>query len=103
MSKKVRVTKVEIEIGDSKQLLTLDQAKELRDVLNDAFPEDRPITYPTVIHEWPRPYHYWTPTYTSPTYSHRCGRLTGGMTGVTTTSNVLSITDNMTFANETAA
>ncbi len=98
MSKKVRVTKVEIEIGDSKQLLTLDQAKELRDVLNDAFPEKygQPITYPVVIHEWPRPYHYWTPTWISPTY-------TGGMTGVTTTSNVLSITDNMTFANETAA
>ena len=93
MSKKVKVTKVEIEIGDSKQMLTLDQAKELRDVLNDAFPEKygQPITYPIVIHEWPRPYYHWTPTWIQPTYTTCTGDT---LSMAPSTSNVLSISAN---------
>ncbi len=89
MSKKVKVTKVEIEIGDSKQMLTLAQARELRDVLNEAFPEDTRLTYPIVIHDWSRPYHYWTPTWSSPSYTTN---------GITTTTNMLQISANTAVA-----
>ena len=89
MTKKVKVTKVEIDIGDSKHTMSLAQARELRDVLNEAFPEDRPA--PIIIHDWSRPYRYWDPVWvTSPSWI--------SSDGTTTTSNFLSITANTAAA-----
>ncbi len=73
--KKVKIDKVNIKIGDQEIPLTLDQAKELQQLLNDTFGLDKvcgPV-YPTDIDRRPvRPYRfpydpYWGVTYTSNT------------------------------------
>ena len=61
MSKQVKISKLCLEIGGKKIELTMKQAKELKDVLNDAFGEsevifrDRwhyPHTYPSYPNTW---------------------------------------------------
>ena len=65
MKTKVEVKKIEINIGKQKIELTLDEARELRDLLNDTFGEQKTIYVPgaPVIIERPYyPYRYWTVT-----------------------------------------
>jgi hypothetical protein len=64
MNKKVEVSKINIKIGKKEIPLSLNEAKELRDILNDTFGKQETVylsgtPYPV----YPRPYRYWYPTY----------------------------------------
>lgn len=68
---KVKVSKVEIEIGKKRIELSLDEAKELRDILNETFGKEKKApgwpSYPIIIERpaWLNPYHrYWNVSYT---------------------------------------
>ena len=53
---KIEVSKIEIKIGGKVISLTLAEAKELRDILDETFPKASPVT---IIrdHYYPRPYY----------------------------------------------
>lgn len=55
---KIAISTIEIEIGDTTQKLTLEQAKELRDILNETFPEE---TVKHIHHD-----HWWSRNYFDP-------------------------------------
>lgn len=68
MKDKITISKIEIKIADKVIPLTLEQAKELKEILNETFPE--PTSYPIVvdrpvyIDRYPfRPYTYWGASY----------------------------------------
>lgn len=57
----MKIEKISIKMGDKTVELTLEQAKELKDILNDTFPEpvvNQPATFPYPIYI-ERPYPYW--------------------------------------------
>ena len=57
MGKDIKISKVEIEIAGKTLDLTLTQAKELRDILCEAFPVDKPMYYvPSPLGGISRPY-----------------------------------------------
>ena len=58
MSKQVKISKLCLEIGGKKIELTMKQAKELKDVLNDTFGGEDTIIYRD---RWHQPYQYWQP------------------------------------------
>ena len=58
MSKQVKISKLCLEIGGKKIELTMKQAKELKDVLNDTFGGEDTIVYRD---RWHQPYQYWQP------------------------------------------
>lgn len=64
----VEIGKIEIKVAGKVLVLTLDQAKELRDILNDTFPRvtATAFPYPVVVREpvyIPQPiYPHWTTT-----------------------------------------
>lgn len=61
MSKKIKVDSINIKIGDDLTKLTVEQAKELKDLLNELLGESKTVYLPSpppVIIE--RPYRYWT-------------------------------------------
>ena len=64
MDTKVEIKKVVIKIGDKELSLSIDEAKELKTILNQTFGGGETIYVPTVIREYP-PYVYphWTITY----------------------------------------
>ena len=77
MKKGIKFKKVEIQIGDTVTKLSLDEVKELRDILNDAFPVE-----PAVVREY-IPYRFWgrdgwpyTVTYSG--YGAYCGSTGAG-------------------------
>lgn len=86
MSKKVKVSKIKIEIGENEFELTLEQARELRDLLEDTFGktiyQPYPITNPIIVERpiYTRPYRYWEPTwtYTSGTTAISSGSVSSG-------------------------
>ena len=60
---KVEISKVSVKIGEQAIELTLEQAKELRDILNDTFGEKVVVRpYSPIIIDRPYPYVYphWT-------------------------------------------
>ena len=62
----VKVDKINIKIGDKTLALTPRQAKELRDILSEMYPESKPPTYiPIYPERWRRywPWDYWTWSY----------------------------------------
>jgi hypothetical protein len=68
MKKKIEVTKVVIRIGDKPVELTIDQARELKDALNELLGSKETVYLPSspVIIDRPYPYPYtpyWTITY----------------------------------------
>ena len=62
MSKQVKIKKLCLEIGSKKIELTLKQAQELKDVLNDTFGEE--VTEYIYRDRWTYPQHYPYFTYT---------------------------------------
>lgn len=63
-SKGVKIVKVELEIGGKVIRLSLEEAKELRDILKDTFPEKEYVpSQPIVIREYP--WRHWEPYYTT--------------------------------------
>ena len=73
MSKKVEVSKINIKIGDKEIPLTLGEAKELQELLNKTFGEEKTVyvpgrSYPVTI-PYPIPYQpyrpYWEITWDS--------------------------------------
>lgn len=73
---KIEISKVEIKIAGEVLKLTLQQARELKGILNDTFPEPSiNISYPVYV----RPY---TQPYISPLYpSWTCSTSTLGIAG----------------------
>ena len=69
--KTVKIGKIELKLDGTTVDLSIEQAMELRDILNETFPETAiercPITYPTYVDPWwerrSRPYRQW-PTIT---------------------------------------
>lgn len=67
MNKKIEVSKIVIKIGDKEAELTIEQAKELKDVLGELFGKDHERIYiPQPYPVYPTPYIYprWEVTYT---------------------------------------
>lgn len=71
-SKGVKIGKVELEIGGKVIRFSLEEAKELRDILKDTFPEKEYVpSQPIFIREYPwwqynpDPWRYWEPYYTT--------------------------------------
>lgn len=69
--KAVKISKIKLEIGDTIIELTLEEAKELRKILNDTFPEKHTPYQPPIVPyvpSCPRPYNpcypttFWTTT-----------------------------------------
>ena len=89
----VRIKKVCLEIGSKKIELTLKQAQELKDVLNETFGEE--VTEYVYRDRWnyPQQYPWWTYTptcLTSDTITGSSGAYPGGNT-VTTTSGLAQV------------
>ncbi len=69
MSKRVKIGKLTLEIDGKVIDLTIDQAMELRDLLNDTFGGDPTVVVPPVVireHPWGWPYtitSHWTASY----------------------------------------
>lgn len=61
MSKKVKIGNIEIEIGGRVMKLKLEEAKELRDMLNSTFPEKEYIPSTPIIID--RDYYPWRRDY----------------------------------------
>lgn len=60
--KEIKISKIEIQIGPKKLELTLEEARELKDILNKAFPDryDFQVKYPIHINPPERTYTpYW--------------------------------------------
>jgi len=75
MSNKVEVKKIVLQIGKKEIPLSLDEAKELKNILADIFEKpDVYIPYPTYPYPvYPYRYHYWTCDDTIPTrYTITC-------------------------------
>lgn len=62
---KVEISKINIKIGDKEIPLTLEEAQELRQILDDTFGQ-KMVVYPStpIYIERPRPWRYWEPTIT---------------------------------------
>lgn len=64
---KIAVTKIEIKIGGKTLSLTPEEMNELKDILNETFPNPAPATYPApIIIERPyyeRPWRRWDVTW----------------------------------------
>ncbi len=62
---KVKIDKINIKIGDQEIPMTLAQAKELQELLNDTFGLDKVYRpgYPIYIERHPRPWRYYRPSY----------------------------------------
>ena len=64
---KIKITNIELQIGKSKFKLSLDEARELKKILNDTFPS-KEVVYinPIYVEEykWPvwKPYDIWCGT-----------------------------------------
>ena len=65
MARNVKIKKIEIIVGKQTISLSPEELKELKDVLDAAFPKETVYwpSYPVVIPEpvWPKPYRYWEP------------------------------------------
>lgn len=74
MSKKIEVTKIVIRIGDKESELTIAQARELKDALNELLGTKETVFVPSspVIIERPytHPFPYWTVTWDTQTISN---------------------------------
>ena len=88
MTKKTKINNIEIGIGDVSVNLTLDQARELNEILNDMFKGKERTTYipyPVVEPYAPRrnPWDIWYATSSGSTYSLTAK--SSGLTGSVTT------------------
>lgn len=63
---KVEISKINIRIGDKEIPLTLEEAQELRQILDETFGQ-KTVFYPStpIYIERPRPWRYWKPTITT--------------------------------------
>ena len=66
MTKNVKVSNISIKIGKNKITLTLDEAKELKELLNETFGDKETvyIPQPYPIYERPWRWEYWDVYYT---------------------------------------
>jgi hypothetical protein len=88
MSKKVRVAKIVIEIGDKRIALSLKEAESLKEVLDDMFGEDV-VIYKDRWCDY-RPYIYTSPTYCWPNQTDIiCKTTTAGQMGEIHTDTVM--------------
>ena len=64
MSKKVKIDKVIIDIAGKELKLSIEQAKELQEILNNTFGEEKVVRYPVYVDRYIPPYRgpYWTYT-----------------------------------------
>ncbi len=62
MSKSIEIQKIVLRVGGKEIALSLEEARELQKILNDAFERDRYIYVPYTIPA-PYPYPHWTITY----------------------------------------
>ena len=70
MSNKIAITKIEINIGDKKIELSIEDAMELKRILNDTFPDKVPYCpppCPIIIHEPCKRWNDWDIIYTDNT------------------------------------
>ena len=85
----VKIAKINIKMGKKKVSLSVEEAKELRDLLNDTFGEQKAIFMPSSPIIIDRPYHpwrYWGVDYTTPSVTWTSGNTTGSAaTGATVT------------------
>ena len=44
---KIQITNIELSVGKNKSYLNPKEARELRDILNEAFPEKEIVSFPT--------------------------------------------------------
>jgi len=92
----MKIKNIELEIGRKTINLTVEQAKELRDILNETFPEDTTVVHEHHNYERPyrAPYQYWgTPFwYTGTANIDGVGMITGNNITLTATSNTSNIT-----------
>lgn len=65
MNKKIEIKKVVIQIGDKEAELTIEQARELKDALNELLGKKETVYLPSspVIIERPYPRPYWATTW----------------------------------------
>ena len=63
MTDKIEISKVEIKMGKHTFNLTLDQARSLKKILNDTFPEKETQFVPTPYPVYPTPYPVYPPVY----------------------------------------
>ena len=84
--RKLKVTGLELETKDGKKVnLTLSEAKELHEQLDELFGSKYNPSYPVYIDRWHQPYWYYTnPTITTPAYC--------GTANVSASTNCLNIT-----------
>ncbi len=63
---KIKINKIEIKIGNKTIELSLKDAKDLKNILNETFP-DASVTIPEIHHHYPNRYMYFNhqPYYTS--------------------------------------
>ena len=68
MGKTIKVDKIRLELGGHTLELSIEQMKELRDLLNETFPNKETVYFPTapvVIRKpvWPYQFRYWEPSW----------------------------------------
>ena len=65
MSEDVKVTKISVQIGSKKIDLSVEDAKKLKDVLEDIFGKNTDVTIieKEVYRDWQLPYITWNPIY----------------------------------------
>lgn len=68
MSKAVKIDRIVIRIGDKEIPLSLDEAKELKDILNRTFGAEKTVYTPAPLVVIERPYYPTFPTF--PNYPH---------------------------------
>ncbi len=82
MSKKLRLTKIELETkGGKKVELSIDEARELHDQLHELFGEKYVPNQPIVIERDRYPYRYWwqSPVTCTPTWQGKVSPNNGGL------------------------
>ena len=71
MSKKTKISKIVLEVGGKKIEMSLSEARELKQILNDTFPDKETVFIPStpviIKRQWP----YWRP------YETWCGNTSG--------------------------
>lgn len=92
MSKKVKVSKIKIELGNNQTIeLTMEQARELQEVLNDTLGKRETVVLPAapvIIEPWYPPYRY---PYWSVTIGDTCTHPSDGTGQITSGTAVYSL------------
>lgn len=87
MKNKVEISKINIKIGDKEIPLTLEEAQELRQILDETFGQ-KMVVYPSppiyIERPYPRPWRYWD---TSVTWSNTAGDSSKAAAYILTYSN----------------